>query len=178
MKYVILYMAAIVAANLLVAKYGPSVAIVNAFLFIGLDLTSRDALHEKWHGRHLWLKMAALIAVGSLLSWFLNRDAGRIALASFIAFAGAGMADAVTYHLLHGRARLLKVNGSNVVGAAVDSILFPLLAFGWPPLWGIMAGQFVAKVAGGFIWSWALFYRHRDAWDDVLWDVVQEDKSK
>lgn len=155
--YVILYLAAIVAANLLIVKFGPSVAVINAFLFIGLDLTARDALHERWHGRHLWLKMACLIAAGSLLSWFLNRDAGRIALASFVAFAGAGAADALTYHWLHGRTRLVKINGSNVIGSAVDSILFPLLAFGWPPLWGIMAGQFVAKVAGGAVWSAVLW---------------------
>lgn len=160
MQYVFLYLAAIVAANLLIVRFGPSVAVVNAFLFIGLDLTTRDALHERWNGRHLWLKMACLIAAGSLLSWFLNRDAGRIALASFVAFAGAGVADALTYHWLHGRTRLVKINGSNVIGSAVDSILFPLLAFGWPPLWGVMAGQFVAKVAGGFVWSWALFYRY------------------
>ena len=34
------YLVAIVLANLSVAAWGPSVAIVNAFLFIALDLTS------------------------------------------------------------------------------------------------------------------------------------------
>ena len=46
--YVVLYLFAIVAANLLVARFGPSVTIINAFLFIGLDLTTRDGLHEAW----------------------------------------------------------------------------------------------------------------------------------
>lgn len=156
MRYVILYLVAIVLANLSVVYFGPSAAVVNAFIFIGLDLTTRDELHERWHGRNLWLKMACLIAAGSLLSWFLNRDAGRIALASFAAFAGAGVADALAYHWLHGQVRFVKINGSNVAGAAVDSVLFPLLAFGWPPLWLIMVGQFVAKVGGGFVWSIAL----------------------
>ena len=50
---IILYLVAIILANLSVAHFGPSVAVVNAFLFIGLDLTARDALHERWHGRHL-----------------------------------------------------------------------------------------------------------------------------
>jgi hypothetical protein len=50
---IILYLAAIVAANLSVAHFGPSVAVLNAFLFIGLDLTTRDALHERWRGRNL-----------------------------------------------------------------------------------------------------------------------------
>ena len=40
-----LYLVAIIAANLLVAKFGPAISIVNAFLFIGLDLTARDKLH-------------------------------------------------------------------------------------------------------------------------------------
>lgn len=144
------------AANLLVARFGPAVTVVNAFLFIGLDLTARDKLHDAWHGKRLWLKMAALIAIGSALSWLLNRNAGQIAIASFVAFALAGTADTVAYHLLGRRARLLRINGSNVVSAAVDSVVFPALAFGFPLLFGVMAGQFAAKVGGGFIWSLVL----------------------
>jgi hypothetical protein len=41
------YLAAIVAANLLVA-HDPSWVYVNGFLFIGLDLTTRDVLHDRW----------------------------------------------------------------------------------------------------------------------------------
>lgn len=152
---VILYFVAIVAANLLVAQFGPVVSIVNALVLIGLDLTVRDALHDRWKG-HLWARMTALLVGGSALSYALNANAGPIALASLIAFAGAGFADTLTYVLLHDRARLVRVNGSNVVSAAVDSLLFPVFAFGWPPLWGIVAGQFVAKVAGGAFWSLVL----------------------
>jgi len=154
--YVGMYLVAIVAANLLVAQFGPSVAIINALLFIGLDLTARDHLHETWKGARLVVKMTLLIGAGSALSWFLNRDAGQIALASFVAFACAGIADAIVYHLLGERARLLKINGSNVISAAVDSAIFPALAFGFPLLWGVMLGQFVAKVGGGFLWSLVL----------------------
>jgi uncharacterized PurR-regulated membrane protein YhhQ (DUF165 family) len=148
-----LYLSAIVAANLLVAAYGPSVAVINAFLFIGLDITARDALHEAWKNEGLWWKMLLLIAAGSILSALFNWNAARIALASFVAFAGAGLADTAVYHALRERARLLKINGSNVVSAAVDSVLFPALAFGFPLLFDIMAGQFIAKVLGGFVWS-------------------------
>ena len=98
--YVSAYLVAIIAANLLVARFGPGVAVLNAFLFIGLDLTARDHLHETWRGRGLAWKMGILIGAGSTLSWLLNRDAGQIALASFVAFACAGVADAVAYHLL------------------------------------------------------------------------------
>lgn len=153
MIYVAMYLTAIVAANLTVTYFGPAVSVLNAFLFIGLDLTARDALHEQWNGRHLVRNMTLLIAFGSLLSWFLNRDAGQIAIASFLAFAAAAIVDAVVYHRLDGRSRWLKINGSNVPSAVVDSLVFPLVAFGWPPLVGIMAGQFAAKVLGGAVWS-------------------------
>lgn len=151
--YILGYLIAIVLANLSIVWFGPKMAIINALVFISLDLTARDHLHEAWHRRGLVWKMALLIGAGSALSWFLNRDAGRIALASFIAFAGAGVIDALIYHLLGDKARLLKINGSNLGSAAVDSILFPALAFGFPLLWPIMLGQFAAKVLGGGAWS-------------------------
>lgn len=141
---------------MLVTTYGPSIAIVTAFLFIGLDLTTRDALHDAWKGRGLAWKMAALIGAGSILSYALNHNAGPIALASFVAFAVSATLDALVYAALGSRAYLVRVNGSNVVGAAADSVLFPALAFGFPLLWGIMLGQFVAKVAGGALWAWVL----------------------
>lgn len=151
-----LYLIAIIIANLTVAHFGPSATIAVAFALIGLDLTTRDHLHEAWRGRYLWLKMLALIGAGSLLSYALNVNAGPIALASFVAFAGAGVADTLMYWLLGERARLVKINGSNVVSAAVDSLIFPILAFSFPVLWWVVLGQFAAKVAGGFIWSLVL----------------------
>lgn len=153
MIYVILYLTAIVLANLLVAWFGPSISILNAFLFIGLDLTARDALHEQWKHDRLFLKMTALILVGSIISWLLNRNADTIAVASFVAFATAAAIDSLSYHWLRDYPRWFRINGSNLPSALADSIIFPILAFGWPPLWGIMAGQFVAKVAGGLLWS-------------------------
>ena len=150
--YIGLYLAAIILANLSVAYFGAKISILNSFLFIGLDLTSRDALHEAWHGKHLFLKMTALILVGSAISWLLNKDAGRIAIASFIAFAGAASIDTLVYHLLRNKKWLVKVNGSNIFSAIADSILFPTIAFGaFMPL--IILGQFAAKFGGGFIWS-------------------------
>jgi uncharacterized PurR-regulated membrane protein YhhQ (DUF165 family) len=157
--FIALYLAAIVAANLSVAAFGPRSTIINAFLFIGLDITTRDRLHEAWRGRYLFLRMAALIATGSLASWLLNRSAGPIALASLAAFAASGAADALTYHALREREWMVKVNGSNVISAAVDSALFPTLAFG-VILPSIMLGQFAAKVAGGAMW--ALILRRKD----------------
>lgn len=166
MVYVILYLIAIVLANLTVAAFGPSMVIVNAFLFIGLDLTARDHLHDAWRDNKLLPKMTALIAAGSILSWLLNRDAGQIALASFVAFAAAATVDALVYHLLGKYPRWLRINGSNVPSAFVDSLVFPTLAFGtFLPL--IVLGQFIAKVLGGFAWSLVFRWIDRHAITEV-----------
>jgi hypothetical protein len=155
---VLLYLAAVVAANLSVAAFGPGATILNAFLFIGLDLTARDRLHDAWSGRRLWFRMALLIAAGGAISYALNRDAAQIAVASTVAFVVAGALDAAVYALLGDRSRLLRVNGSNVVGAAADSLIFPTLAFGgFLPL--IVLGQFAAKCLGGLFWSLVLTTR-------------------
>jgi len=153
--YVVMYLVAIIAANLTTAAFGPAWSIVNAFLFIGLDLTARDKLHDAWHNNGLVWKMAALIAAGSTISYVLNRDAGIVALASFVAFALAAVVDTLAYSLLRNKSYLRRVNGSNLVSAAVDSLVFPTIAFGGiMPL--ITLGQFAAKIGGGFAWSLVL----------------------
>lgn len=149
---IVIYLAAIVTANLAVAAFGPAAAPIIAFALIGLDLTMRDALHDRWRHRHLPARMGALIATGSLLSWFINPAASRIAIASAVAFALAATADAAAYHLAHRRPWLQRANASNLAGALIDSLVFPTLAFG-VLLPRIIALQFAAKVAGGFVWS-------------------------
>ena len=150
--YVLIYLVAIVLANLTVALWGPSMTIVNAFVLIGLDLTCRDKLHEQWHGKNLPLKMFLLILTGSILTVFLNLGAWKIALASTIAFCGAAVIDTIVYQVLFKRSKIVKINGSNILSAGVDSILFPTIAFGTLMPW-IILGQFAAKVLGGFLWS-------------------------
>ena len=155
MLYIGMYLTAAILANLSVAYFGPASTIFNAFVFIGLDLTARDKLHEAWHGKNLWLKMFALIAAGSLISYLLNRNAGMIAVASLAAFGVAGLVDAIVYQFLYNKAWMVKVNGSNIFSALADSLVFPTIAFGgFLPL--IVLGQFTAKVTGGFIWSWII----------------------
>lgn len=159
--YIGAYLVAIVVANLVMAQFTQSPYFILAdmlicFLFIGLDLTTRDVLHEAWRGRGLVWKMGALIGSGSVLSWLLNHNSASIAVASFVAFAAAGSSDAAVYALLGSRARLVRVNGSNLVSAAVDSIVWPTIALGGiQPL--ITLGEFAAKVLGGGIWSVILF---------------------
>lgn len=50
---------------------------------------------------------------------------------------------------------MVKSNCSNVAASAVDSIVFPAIAFGVLIPW-VIAGQFFAKVFGGAVWAWLL----------------------
>lgn len=159
MFLIVIYLLAIVLANLSVATFGASVTVINAFLFIALDLSTRDRLHEQWDGRNLWRNMLLLIGTGSLLSAVLNWNAAPIAIASFGAFLAAGIVDTLVYGALGNHSKMVKMNGSNLVSAAVDSLVFPALAWGFPLMWGIVIGQFAAKVIGGAIWSYLLTRR-------------------
>lgn len=151
---VLVYLAAIVAANLIVTHFGPSAAIYDAFFLIALDLITRDRLADFW-GTTRWAKMAALIATGAALSYLVNADAAKIALASCIAFASAELVEAGLYHLLRRRPWAERAPGAASVGAAIDSLVFPTLAFG-SFMWTISFGQFVAKLAGAVIWTWVI----------------------
>ena len=154
MMLIALYLAAIVGANLIVSALGPGWSPITAFRFLGRDLTTRDALHDRWR-THLWAKMAALIAAGSVLSAALSWQARQIALASFVAFCLSGLTDTLIYHILRAMPRLTRVNGSNIASALVDSVVFPTLAFStFMPI--VVLGQFIAKVAGGALWAWVL----------------------
>ena len=157
MIVILCYLLAIIAANFSAFFFGPIVTPLNSFLFIGLDLALRDRLHEKWAGNSLVKKMGGIILLGSLLSFLLNPATGAIALASCIAFGLAAIGDTFIYNKLIKQHFLVKSNGSNVVGAAIDSIAFPTIAFGeLIPL--IILGQFLAKVFGGVVWS-SIVYR-------------------
>jgi hypothetical protein len=150
MIYSVIYISALVAANLLVAFIGPWFSVVNSFVLIGLDLTLRDKLHDKWDGNPL--KIGALIAVAGAISYLLNPASGHIAIASVVAFCLSMAADSFVYQKLRNKSWEKRTTGSNLAGAAVDSITFPTIAFGglMPE---IVAMQFVSKVIGGFIWT-------------------------
>lgn len=141
------YALAMTAANLSVAAFGPAISPLNAFLFIGLDLVLRDWLHVRLK---LW-QMGTLIASTGLLTYLLNPASGKIAIASAVAFTTAAIVDWFVFARLKG-SWVKRANGSNVVGAAVDSIIFPTLAFD-VLMPHIILFQFAAKVFGGFLWS-------------------------
>lgn len=150
--YVLVFLGAIVSANLVLYFLGPIPwAMVNGFIFIGLDFVVRDKLHEIWE-THLWKRMLGLIFAGSAISVLFNVGALQIAIASFIAFLVAGLVDAVIYHALKDKKWLIKSNASNAGGSIADSILFPTIAFGaFMP--EVILGQIASKFLGGVVWS-------------------------
>jgi len=144
------YAVSMTLANLLVLKFGPAVTPINAFILIGLDLTLRDWLHVRLRP---W-QMGALILGAGLLTWLLNPAAQNIAIASAVSFGIAALVDWLVFSKSSGSwmSRSMK---SNVAGAAVDSMVFPTLAFGsFMPL--IVLAQFTAKVAGGAVWAFLI----------------------
>jgi uncharacterized PurR-regulated membrane protein YhhQ (DUF165 family) len=148
---VLIYAAAMTRANLSVAAFGPWVSPLNAFVLIGLDLTLRDWLHMRLRP----VQMLALIAATGALTFLLNPAAGAIAIASAVAFTAAALVDWATFTRMTGT-WLRRSTGSNVAAAAVDSLIFPTLAFG-VLMPHIVLLQFIAKVLGG--WMWALLLR-------------------
>jgi queuosine precursor transporter len=144
------YAAAMILANLSVAAFGPWVSPINAFVLIGLDLALRDWLHVRLR---VW-QMGVLIAGTGALTYLLNPAAGMIAIASSAAFTAAAVVDWATFARLRG-SWMFRANGSNVAGAAVDSLVFPTLAFG-ALMPQIVLAQFAAKVAGGAVWAWII----------------------
>lgn len=144
---IVIYAVAMTCANLSIAAFGPWVSPINAFFLIGLDLALRDWLHVRLR---VW-QMGALIAATGLLTYILNPSAQHIAIASAVSFALAALADWLTFTKLQG-SWLRRSMGSNVVGAAVDSLIFPTLAFG-ALMPSIVLTQFAAKVAGGAMWA-------------------------
>ena len=145
------YVLAICAANFSVQIFGPVVTPLNAFLLIGLDFVIRDKLHE-WFG---FLPMLGLVVVAGVVSYSVNPATDMIAIASVSAFALASVTDATVYQALIRRSWLVKSNGSNLASSIVDSIVFPMVAFGAFLPW-VVLGQFAAKVLGGSVWAWLL----------------------
>lgn len=175
MGLIIVYLLAIVLANLNVSVFQAyaihlltAATLFNAGVFIALDLTARDTLHERWRG-NVWRNMFRLVFAGSALSaitvFVFNASFGlglsaSAPLASFIAFAAAGIVDTYAYQCLHHQPRWVKMIGSNTVSAAVDSLVFPILAFVvLAPVMPLDAAlnislwQFVTKFGGGVIWT-------------------------
>lgn len=146
-----IYAAAMIAANIIVAAFGPWVMPINGFFLIGLDLALRDWLHVRLRP----LQMGALILATGVLTYLLNPAAGMIAVASATSFAAASLVDWTVFLRMPGT-WFQRSASSNVAGAVIDSLMFPLIAFG---SLSVAPALLVAKIAGGTFWAWVMSRR-------------------
>lgn len=160
MLAVIAYLGAACAANAAVTLFGYAALPYTAAALIPFDLTARDVLHDRWRGDHLWLRMAALVAAGSLLSWLFCNGSPAVCVASAAAFGIAGIVDACVYAALHATPRAVRMNASNLASSVADSLCFPLIAFGvLSP--SLAAAQVCLKVLGGAAWTAAIIWSQK-----------------
>ena len=137
------YLASIVLANWLTARYGlvpmgfGLMATAGTFA-AGLAFVARDAVQDA-AGR---LATIGVLAVGCATSWFLASPA--LALASAAAFGLSELVDMAIYTPLRRRGYVRAALASNLVGALVDTFVFLALA-GFAITGAVVAGQLVGK---------------------------------
>ena len=151
----VLYIAAVVAANLLVKHYGPQAAPAIAFVAVAAVLIFRDQFADLVGSRtRSQVLQAGLIALGALATYLINENAATIAKASVIAFAASELTEQAVYLGLRNRPWMERAPWAAVPAAAVDSVLFITIAFSFN-FW-IIAAQFGCKVGGAYLWANAI----------------------
>lgn len=141
---VTIYVAAIVAANVMTFHFGLvpvgfGLVVTAGTYAAGFALLARDFVH-RYAG--VWWVLGG-IAFGIALSWWLASPA--IALASAVAFGVAELVDLLVYVKVRPRGFVKAALISNIIAAPVDTVLFLYIA-GFPLTWESLIGQFVGKV--------------------------------
>lgn len=136
------FVATVVAANALTARYGLipvgfGQTATAGTAAAGLTLLARDAVH------HLTGRTAviACIAAGAAVSAGLAGP--RLAVASATAFALSELADMLIYQRLIRHGFISAAFTSNIFAAPVDSIVF--LGLAGFPIWAALPGQLLVK---------------------------------
>lgn len=157
----VVYVAAIVGANLLTHSFGlVSVGfgmLVTAGTYsAGVALLARDFVHRYAGARWVF----AGIGVGVVFSWFLASP--ELALASASAFLIAEVVDLLVYIRVRPRGFVRAAFLSNVVAAPLDTVVFLAVA-GFPLTLPAVTGQFVGKVLWATVVPLALYVGVRRA---------------
>lgn len=153
---VLAYLLCIVLANVLVASLGWVGMVVASVLLLPFDMTLKDHLQERWHGRSLLPRMATLIFVGSVASAVIAPSTATVATGSFVAFACGSFVDTLVFEF--GRDRMSRQHrsiASNVACAVVDTVVFQLIVFSVVTPEMVVA-QIVMKAFGGVVWPMIL----------------------
>lgn len=153
-----IYLLAFVLSNFIVLWFGNIGLIFTALFLIPFDFVMRCIFHETWKGFELITKMMLLVIVAGIITYLINYESKKIAIASIVGFAGAQITAGMFYQLVINKSYFVKVNGSDAVGIMFDSICFQLIAFGLIS-WQIFVSQFTLKVLGGLLWYWIIFVK-------------------
>ncbi len=149
---IVFYLLAIVVSNIVVAMWGQAALIFTSLILIPFDFVARDILHERWQGKSLLKNIVLLGLAGSLITIILNTDAVWIALASVTAMCMALTVNTILYKLLYKVPRFKRMAVSNTITACVDSVVFPLIAFGGLSI-TLSIIQIISKSLGSLAWA-------------------------
>ena len=139
------YIAAIVAANIVTNHYGLvsvgfSCMVTAGTYCAGFALLARDYVHR--YAGVPWVLVG--ITIGGLVSWITTTP--TLALASTVAFVGAELLDLGVFAAIYDRLGMFGgALVSNIVSAPVDTVLFLAIA-GFPLTYASVTGQFIGKV--------------------------------
>lgn len=151
--FIAMYLAAFIAANLLVKHFGAEGLWISSFVLIPFDFVCRCLFHETWAGKRLIARLFLLTLVSSLITLLFSP---AIALASICGFVAAQLGAGMFYQSNKGRSWFFKVNVSDLIAIVFDSIVFQLIAFHHLDLF-ITGGQILVKFAGGLLWYFIIF---------------------
>lgn len=152
----VIYLAAFIAANLVVKHFGASGLWISSFLLIPFDYVCRCVFHEKWEGKSLIIRLSVLVVLSSICTVLINQGAINIAEASVGGFTAAQIGAGIFYQKNKSKSWFFKVNISDLIAIVFDSLVFQFIAFhNINPF--ITIGQIVIKFIGGLLWYYILF---------------------
>ncbi len=145
MLFIILYILAILAANL-TADTILTVGVVQfalGTLFFGVIFTLRDLIHRQYDKTVVYATILAAIGV-NVVAAAAALTSPRIIVASAIALFLSELTDTEVYHALRHRIWVIRALSSNALSAPLDTMLFTLLAF-----YGVWSNDLIASVIVG-----------------------------
>lgn len=151
-----IYLLAFVLANYLVIWFGQYGLIFTALFLIPFDFVMRCVFHETYKGLKLFLYLSSLVVGASVITYLINQDNFSIALGSCLGFGAAQLFASIFYQISIKKSYFIKVNGSDLIGIIIDSIVFQLIAFSSINT-TISISQICMKFIGGLFWYWIIF---------------------
>lgn len=152
---VVLYLLAIVTANVVTARFQPlelGVFLVPmGTLFIGLTFILRDLVQNKYGKRKTYLFITIAMALSALSSYLLG-DTLWIVFASILSFLIAETTDTEIYSRLN-LPMSMRILYSGIIGGLLDSVIFVILGLSplgagfipWEAVWMAIIGQVLIK---------------------------------